>query len=38
MSEQYLGQGIDILLGQEFLTWLWFISETKPMGFKDSKG
>lgn len=38
MSEQYLGQGIDILLGQEFLTWLWFISEAKPMSFKDSKG
>lgn len=38
MSENYLGQTIDIILGQEFLTWLWFVSETKPMGFEDIKG
>lgn len=38
MSDQYLGQEVNILLGQEFLTWLWFISETKPIGFKDEKG
>lgn len=24
----YLGESIDMLLGQEFLTWLWFRSET----------
>jgi hypothetical protein len=25
----YLGQNVDVILGQEFLTWLWFISEIK---------
>lgn len=38
MSEQpYLGQTTDMVLGQEFLTWLWFRSETQPLGFKDKK-
>ena len=39
MSEQaYLGQTTDMVLGQEFLTWLWFRSETQPLGFKDKEG
>ncbi|MDR2891830.1 MAG: hypothetical protein LBV80_01920 [Deltaproteobacteria bacterium] len=25
---EYLGQSVDMLLGQEFLTWLWYRSET----------
>ena len=30
MSEiPYLGQNTDIILGQEFLTWLWFASDTR---------
>ena len=29
MSElSYIGENIDLILGQEFLTWLWFRSET----------
>ncbi len=28
----------DAVLGQEFLTWLWFHGETSPAGFKDAKG
>ena len=31
MNEPYLGQTTDMVLGQEFLTWLWFRSETQPM-------
>ena len=38
MNEPYLGQTTDMVLGQEFLTWLWFRSETQPMGFKDKEG
>ena len=38
MNEPYLGQTTDMVLGQEFLTWLWFRSETQPMGFKDKNG
>ena len=38
MNEPYLGQTTDMVLGQEFLTWLWFCSETQPMGFKDKEG
>ncbi len=38
MDDAYLGQTTDIILGQEFLTWLWFCSETAPMGFTDAKG
>lgn len=29
MNEPYLGQTTDMVLGQEFLTWLWFRSETQ---------
>ncbi len=25
---EYLGQSVDVILGQEFLTWLWFRGET----------
>ncbi len=28
MDTVYLGQGSDIILGQDFLTWLWYKSET----------
>lgn len=38
MNEPYLGQTTDVVLGQEYLTWLWFRSETSPLGFKDTKG
>ena len=34
----YLGQTTDIILGQEFLTWLWFQSDTAPGAFTDAKG
>lgn len=30
-SIPYLGESTDIILGQEFLTWLWFRSDTKPV-------
>jgi hypothetical protein len=33
----YLGESTDIILGQEFLTWLWFRSDTAPV-FKDPEG
>lgn len=33
----YLGQTTDLLLGQEFLTWLWFRSATGSI-FNDKKG
>lgn len=29
---------LDTLLGQEFLTWLWYQSDTAPGAFTDSKG
>lgn len=29
---------IDAILGQEFLTWLWYQSDTAPGSFKDSSG
>ena len=38
MKDPYLGQTTDMVLGQEFLTWLWFRSETQPMGFKNKEG
>ncbi len=38
MKDPYLGQTTDMVLGQEFLTWLWFRSETQPLCFKDKKG
>ena len=28
MDTAYLGQGSDVVLGQDFLTWLWYKSET----------
>lgn len=28
MDTAYLGQGSDVILGQDFLTWLWYKSET----------
>lgn len=34
----YLGDNIDILLGQEFLTWLWFRSEVTGGMFQISTG
>ncbi len=34
----YLGEGTDIILGQEFLTWLWYKSDTAPKDFTDKKG
>jgi hypothetical protein len=34
----YLGQGTDVILGQEFLTWLWYICETRPEAFADADG
>ena len=37
MNEPYLGQTTDMVLGQEFLTWLWFRSETQPIGFLKIK-
>lgn len=30
-SMPYLGESTDIVLGQEFLTWLWFRSDTAPL-------
>lgn len=34
----YLGQSTDVVLGQEFLTWLWFRSETRNGLFKNKEG
>ena len=34
---EYLGQSADLILGQEFLTWLWYRSETANK-FKTGKG
>lgn len=38
MNDPYLGQTTDTVLGQEFLTWLWFRSENQPLGFQDKEG
>ena len=38
MKDPYLGQTTDMVLGQEFLTWLWFRSETQPLGFVSKEG
>ena len=38
MNDPYLGQTTEVVLGQEFLTWLWFRSETAPLGFVDKNG
>ena len=32
------GQGTDAMLGQEFLTWLWYRCEEQPDGFRDAGG
>ncbi len=37
MNTPYLGQSTDIILGQEFLTWLWYQSDTAPNAFVDKK-
>ena len=34
----YLGDNIDILLGQEFLTWLWYRSEYADGLFRAASG
>ena len=34
----YLGQTTDIILGQEFLTWLWFRSEVTNGNFTSKEG
>lgn len=36
--DPYIGQMQDTLLGQEFLTWLWYASETRSNLFKDPEG
>ena len=38
MSMPYLGESTDIVLGQEFLTWLWYQSDTAPGAFTDKEG
>ncbi len=38
MNTSYLGESTDIILGQEFLTWLWYKSDTTPNAFIDKKG
>lgn len=37
MNDPYVGQTVDVILGQEYLTWLWFRSESSPLGFVDGK-
>ena len=37
MSEIYLGETTDLVLGQEFLTWLWYRSSTGAI-FNDQQG
>lgn len=34
MSSPYIGQTTDVILGQEFLTWLWFHSDTEMGQFR----
>ena len=34
----YLGESTDLVLGQEFLTWLWFRSDTNPVFKSPDKG
>lgn len=34
----YLGETTDLILGQEFLTWLWFKSDTAPGSFTLKDG
>ena len=35
---EYIGQTVDFILGQEFLTWLWHKSEAQDGLFKDKNG
>ncbi|THB69781.1 MAG: hypothetical protein D6E12_04075 [Desulfovibrio sp.] len=37
-NESYIGQMQDTLLGQEFLTWLWYAGESQAHQFKDTEG
>lgn len=34
----YLGQTVDVILGQEFLTWLWYRSESRNGSFETEDG
>lgn len=34
----YLGETTDLILGQEFLTWLWYRSDTAPGAFTTADG
>ena len=34
----YLGESTDLVLGQEFLTWLWYRSDTNPVFKSPDKG
>lgn len=34
----YIGQTTDVILGQEFLTWLWFTSEARRGAFTTREG
>ncbi|WP_165069625.1 hypothetical protein [Desulfovibrio sp. ZJ200] len=38
MNIPYPGESTDAILGQEFLTWLWYQSDTAPGAFTDSQG
>ncbi|MBQ9406231.1 MAG: hypothetical protein IJU37_05765 [Desulfovibrio sp.] len=38
MVMPYRGESIDSILGQEFLTWLWYQSDNAPETFTDSEG
>ena len=38
MDTEYLGQTTDFILGQEFLTWLWYRSESSAGMFMDRNG
>lgn len=33
MENEYLGQATDVMLGQDFLTWLWYASEARSGTF-----
>ena len=35
MNMPYLGESTDSILGKEFLTWLWYQSDTAPGAFTD---
>lgn len=38
MDTEYLGQTTDFILGQDFLTWLWYKSESSAGSFTDRNG